>query len=210
MAQIDSVDKIVGSYFTAITSVPFFYKGVRWSPKLLVVSPTLVRGFTCPAQCAGCCPRFSLDYLPNGEERPAGTKPREVRFDGRKILLMSDTQQDHKNHHCRNVQSDGRCRIHGRQPFSCDFELIRIIHSKEQATMTQRLFGRGWQMLRVDGTRGALCEMTEPTDETISDVIRKLKRLRQWAQHFGLKTRVDSVIDWCIKGPPFERLEIPA
>jgi hypothetical protein len=91
--------------------------------------------------------------------------------------------------------------IHGRHPFSCDFELIRFITCKEQAHLTQRLFGRGWAMKRVDGGRGALCEMLPADSSTVSEVVRKLERLKQWSIHFGIKTRIDEIISWAKHGP---------
>lgn len=55
---------------------------------------------------------------------------------------------------------------------------------------------RGWNMLRVDGERGAWCEITPPTADTIADVRRKFVRLEQWAKHFGIETRIPVIIEW--------------
>jgi hypothetical protein len=98
-------------------------------------------------------------------------------------------QNDHDNPKCRNLNFDnGRCGIHGSQPFSCDFELLRSVMSKDspRAMFTQKLFGRGWAMMRVDGERRALCEMTPADEATMADVVRRLSRLELWMTHFGL------------------------
>jgi hypothetical protein len=84
---------------------------------------------------------------------------------------------------------------------SCDFELIRFICSKDKTLLTQKLFGRGWNMLRVDGERGALCSMTPPSPETIEEVLRKLHRLKRWADYLRLDTWLPEVIAWARFGP---------
>lgn len=191
----DTLDKIVESYFAALTAEQFTYKGKEYLPRDLYVSPGILRGYTCPAMCGGCCPRFSLDYIapdgvPEGEKHPLTR--RVVEFNGRQVEVWSDMQRDHDNAKCRNLNlDDGRCGIHGFQPFSCDFELLRTIMSKDtpRADFTQKLYGRGWAMMRVDGERGALCKMTPPTPEARADVDRRLRRLETWMAHFGLNPK---------------------
>ncbi len=201
VAYTDSVDKVVSTYFACVTNIPFEYKGVTYEPQALRVSPMLLRDFTCPPMCGGCCPRFSLDFLP-GEDRPNVAKEREVFFDGKGLKLFSDMQDDHTSIKCRNLNwDDGRCGIYTHRPFSCDFELIRFLvsgdPSKRKNQMTQKLFGRGWNMLRVDKERGALCEMTPITKHSISEVVRKLTRLKQWTDYFGVvDTKVPKVLEW--------------
>lgn len=207
MVLVDSIDKIVTVYFRAVTRVPFTYKGKTYKPQALRVSEGVFRGFTCPAGCGGCCPRFSLDYIPSEELPPdpdGRIKQRFVEFNGKRILIYSDLQTDHSDHHCVNLRKDdGRCGIHGRQPFSCDFELIRLAITEiptRNNNMTTRLFGRGWALKRVDGERGALCDIVPATSETVADTIRKLERLNTWASHFGLKTVVPDIIQWAKHG----------
>lgn len=208
MAQVNSVDKIVERYFAAVTREPFTYKGVKFKPKPLQVSPLLKRGYTCPADCGGCCSRFSLDYLPAAEARPKGLVEKLVEFNGRTVRLLSDPQSDSEDHYCRHLdKSNGRCQIHGKHPFTCDFELIRTLDFMEEGhpnVLTAKLYGRGWNMLRIDGKRGARCEMTPATAETIEEVKRKLARLNQWTDHFGLKnTWVPEVVVLLAMRPNF-------
>ena len=205
MALVDSVDKIVTAYFASVTAETFTYKGKTYDPRPLRVSPGIFRGFTCPAMCGGCCPRFSLDYLPSEPKPSIPLVERTIEFNGRAVKLLSDKQDDHAERFCRNLSRvDGRCGIHGRQPFSCDFELIRFITFKDPARanyVTQKKFGRGWAMMRIDGERGALCGITEPTAETVADNVRKLRRLDEWTTHFGLRTKLAPIIDWVASGP---------
>lgn len=203
MPMRDSIDKVVTSYFAAVNARPFTYKGREYPVRTLVVSPLLLRGFECPPSCGGCCPTFSLDYLPD-EEHPYDLEERYVEVNGRHVRIMSDTQRDREEHHCANLRmSDGRCSIHGKQPFSCDFELIRFLHSHNAGSvrMLTKLFGRGHAMLRVDGERGALCSITPTSIEARDDAVSKLRRLAQWCDHFHVKHRVQYIIEWAMQLP---------
>lgn len=214
MVNRGTLDKVIGLYFACVATEPFTYRGKQYKPRGLTVSPLIFRGFTCPANCGACCGRFSLDYLPEEDLPNIPLQERYIDFNGKKVQVVSDTQEDHENHSCRNLnQENGRCGIHGRQPFSCDFELIRFFEFKNQEknnSVTQKLYGRGWNMLRIDGKRGSLCEMTEPDQESVKEVVRKFKRLKQWCEHFGLKHRCDEIIDWAERGPWDKPLHLPA
>lgn len=198
----DSVEKVITRYFACMTTQPFHYKGKSYIPKPLSISPLLLRGYTCPEGCGGCCHiRFSLDYI-IGEMVPEYMQPahkflREIEFDGRLVPVISDFQTDNKLHQCQHLNSEnGRCGVYTRRPFSCDFELIRTLEYKDEqrpSVLTQKLFGRGWNMLRIDGERGALCEMLSPTPDSINEVIRKLRRLEDWAAHFGITTHSPTI-----------------
>lgn len=187
MSKRDTLDKIVGSYFAAITTHSFTYKGQTYEPAPLKVGSGFLRGFTCPANCGGCCPTFTLDYIKK-EAKPYKLTERIVDFNGKSVTLWSDTQEDNQTSRCKNlIKENGRCGIHGKQPFSCDFELIRFIKVGDVWTVNERLFGRGWAMKRTDGGTGALCTITPPTSETALDVARRIERLCEWADYFGLK-----------------------
>jgi len=181
---VDSIDKIFTSYVQGVCRSPVLYKGRTLTPKPPRISSGLFRGFDCPENCAGCCPRFSLDYLPF-ENRPDSShiQEREILVNDKLFTIFSDLQDDHTDHFCRYVdKSTGRCKIHGLQPFSCDFELIRfcIFKNKDRPNvLNQRKFGRGWSFLRPDGKRGALCKLHPATSTSISGVVRKLTRLFQ-------------------------------
>lgn len=194
----DSIDKIVGRYFATVARSPFTFKGKVNHPKRLKVSPLLLRGYTCPEGCGGCCFKFSLDYLPS-EKKPIGVVKRMVEFDGRSIEIWTDWQESNQDTRCKHLQrEDGRCGIHAFNPFSCDFELIRSLQSGDDDrpnVLTQKLFGRGWSFPRVDGGKGALCKMVDVSPESVAEVVRKLKRLKKWADHFGVDTWVDNLIE---------------
>lgn len=199
----DSFDKIVGGYFAALTKQPFEFKGKIFTPKPLVITPLLLRGFTCPAHCGACCARVTLDYLPT-EKQPELLSPRTVQFNRQAFTIFSDLQDDRDAPKCRHLRyEDGRCNIHEKHPMLCDVELIKFIHYEERAVLLSKLYGRGWALTRVTGDKGAQCSMLPVTPETIADVVRKLQRIREWCIYFQLDSWIDDIIAW-VKNYPSE------
>jgi len=197
VAHRDSVEKI-GKYFAVITKVPFTAANVTYRPRPLVVSAQLARGYTCPEECGACCPVFSLDYLPT-EDKPEGVTERFFEIKGRMVPVFTDFQKENTGKHCRHLSGDARCGIHPVRPFSCDFELVRTYLGPKLPTSRIAVapFGRAWNLTRADGGKGALCKMLEPSDSSIQDTIRKLRRLEAWAVHFGLtETWIPEIIEF--------------
>jgi len=193
----DTTDKIIKTYFQGITKKDFLYKNKIYEPKKLKTNYKLFRGYTCPPNCGACCPVFSLDYLPT-EKRPEQCKERYITFNEKEYKIYSITQSDNKTKHCQFMSLvDGRCEIHGMQPFSCDFELLRFsLFQDGTARLITRQFGRGWALTRYDNvTKGAMCEITPIDKDSINDVLRKLNRLKQWAEYFKLGvTHIDTIL----------------
>ena len=201
MALVDSIDKVVYSYFANISRDRFVYKGKEFEPRLLTVSPLLLRDYTCPEFCGGCCFRFSLDYLPS-EPKPESVAPRVVSFNSHDVVIYSDLQVDHVDHFCRQLnKTNGRCNIYPVRPFTCDFELIRFFASQEKARLSQQLYGRGWAFTQISGAKGAMCEMLPADTKSKQEVHRKLLRLQEWATHFGISTWVPEILDWVASNP---------
>lgn len=199
----DSVDKIITTYFACVTSEEFEYKGKVYTPKDLVISPLIFREYKCNIKCGACCPRFSLDYLPT-ELPPYALKERIVQFNNKEYTILSDLQMDQQipSFFCKNLNmNDGLCGIHGKQPFTCDFELLRFLKfeddNRPNRVMTKH-FGRAWNMKRIDGGYGTKCDVLDRTDEARADVIRKFERLKVWANYFELRTKLDDIILYCL------------
>ena len=51
-------------------------------------------------------------------------------------------------------------------------------------------------MKKVDGIQGHSCDMIPANPETGLDALRKLKRLLEWTDYFGLETRLPRIIEW--------------
>ena len=195
----DSIDKIVTVYLAAITEEQFIYDAQLFTPKPLKVSPMLLRATYCPENCGGCCPKFTLDYIPV-EQTPKGVQERSVRFNGKQIKILSILQNENKDHFCKFLdKSNGRCTIHEVNPFSCVFEPLRFrmgITVNDFNVLGCYPFGRGWSFKTTDGGRGAKCRFINHVSVNVrNQVIQKLERLQQWAEYFGLKkTKVPAII----------------
>jgi Putative zinc- or iron-chelating domain len=210
MRHADTVDKIVEVYLAGLCRESFIYKGKLYLPKPVVVSPLVLRGYTCPARCGACCGSFSLDYLPT-ETSPEMASPREVKLHGHRVGLYSDRQRDVRERWCRHLdRASGRCGIYNRRPFAGDFELIRFLIFADRVVVTQKQYGRAWAMTRLDTRTGALCEMLPADLRTKTEVIRKFQRLAQWAAHFGIRTCLSDVLRWLADGDHSRALRIPS
>ena len=149
--------------------------------------------------------RHSLDYLGDEKVAPIGAarldRFREnypeaaARLRRRKIgdaTVWSDAQTDHEtNTHgwtrCRHLDLEsGLCGVHSASPFTCCFELLKVrVRKGSSTTLTAQLFGRGWSYKRVDGGKGALCEMLPFTPDRYLDNIQLMKEMQEWAVALG-------------------------
>lgn len=197
----DSIDKIVTSYFNSVSSQQFVYKNKVYYPKDIRISPLILRGFDCPENCGACCNlNFSLDYLPEPlEKHPYQLTERIILFNNQKFLIYSDLQTDNNTRHCKNLDIvNGRCKIHGEHPFSCDFELLRFLNFKSKSIpnlITNKPYGRGWNLLKCNNERGALCKMTKIQELNKNEVTRKLNRLAVWCDYFKLEHKINYIIE---------------
>jgi hypothetical protein len=105
------------------------------------------------------------------------------------------------------VDENGRCSIHKVNPFSCDFELTKIIlYPKGKVNhLTTKLYGRGWQYTRQPNLEvGALCKMTDITFNSILEVKRKLIRLQKWMDYFSIPSKIPIILKEIGKGNLFD------
>ena len=127
------------------------------------------------------------------------------------VRVSSDMQVEAVDRWCKYLdRPTGRCGIYAQRPFACDFELIRLLVFKERVVVTQKQYGRAWAMMRLDGARGARCEMLPQDARTVAEVARKLQRLQEWAEHIGIRTCVPSILKWVRKGDGHEPLRLAA
>ena len=147
---------------------------------------------------------FSLVYLPE-ESHPYELEPVSVLINDRIVELYHDPQADNDTRWCRNLKhEDGRCGIYANRPFTCDFELLRVSISSapiRRNYLNTRLFGRGWSYKRVDGEVGAKCDVIPLEEGGLENIVRKLRRLKQWAEYCGISHCLDLVIAWVATGP---------
>jgi hypothetical protein len=153
-----------------------------------------------------------LDYVKDSERWNRFVKlyPNKVSFFKERVVggqvFMSDLQIDHNNHHCRNLDmTNGRCTIHESNPFSCEFELNKVTTSgsykrtegfESHVMIIKKLFGRGWALTKIDGTKGALCTMTPFSYEEFLRDIELFKELQSIMHGFGkINKKLDLFID---------------
>ena len=199
----DSIDKIVEIYFRVFTTKDFTYnkKLIKAFDKIRF-SPDIFRNVKCFKGCGACCRKFSMDFLPyeTKEQHLEFTNEREIDLNDKKYKIHSYLQEGNVGYHCGFVDLEtGWCKIHNIHGFSCDFELIRctMFEKTNHCNVTTRLYGRGWNMLRIDQERGAMCVVeNDITDESVADTIRKLERLKIWIDYFEIDSHIDKVLSW--------------
>jgi Fe-S-cluster containining protein len=170
----------------------------------LILSKMFFRSYSCPAKCGACCFKFSLDYFEGPRwEKFKELYPQQVkRFEKRTVdgvTVYTDAQQDNEDRFCRNLnKTTGRCKIHGSNPFTCEFELLRFVTHKDanKSYLMTRLYGRGWNMLRIDGKRGAMCEILPFKKEKFHRDIELLEELNEIGLRFKMKTKLSKVISY--------------
>lgn len=191
----DSVNKIFETYIGQIVKKETEILGVVYQPRNIYVGLNVFRDVGCPSDCGGCCSRFSLDYI-EPEAKPAGIELEERIVEGKSVFSYNHTP-DKEKHYCDMINLiDGRCKIHGFQPFSCDFELLRFRNFQTEVRISTSLYGRCWNLLRVDGVRGGLCQISDIDKKHKGEVMRKMLRLKQWIDYFGFETRIDDIIEY--------------
>lgn len=198
MPYQDSVSKIVTTYIAAVTKETFVYGGTTYNPKPLHVTPLLGREFKCVLGCGGCCTRFTLDYLPSENKPNIPLTSRYVTINNTAYLIHSYEQHPEPDKRfCDNLDvPTGKCGVHGKQPFSCDFETVRFYQFLDHTVVRTAPYGRGWQLMKVNGARGALCEFGEITNDARAEANRRLRRLAVWCEYFGIRHKIPRMLEY--------------
>lgn len=209
MQNPDSFDRIV-SYFHALAREEFTYKGFTLLPyRQLAVSPLVFRSYTCPAGCGACCMKCSLVW---DIHDPHATSELMVTINGISERFYTDLQEDNTGDKCKHLsRENGRCGIYHHRPLPCRLELFKFVHitAANIARALVRLPGRNWQLLRIDGERGAKCEIIPYDPELTKTHVADLLILKRWMKTFGIANDVDSVVEYLRTGPHSHPLTIP-
>lgn len=213
--------KMICAYFAAVTREEIRWQQYVIQPRPLIVSEMIFRGFTCPANCGACCTQVSatvdgntLNYLPT--EPCADTLAETVRLNDKDFIIFTEDMRPtasmlpilDKLYPCKHLTMDARCGIYGQRSLACDLPLLQVTHRKAYNQMTIRKFGRHHLYTQFDmKTKGAMCELLEITPESTEDTRRRLTRLKQWTDYFGLDTHMEAILEWANRNPiPTERL----
>lgn len=199
-----SLYKIAERYMSAFCAEPFTLDGETYTPPdEVVITHRAWRRYTCPEGCGACCYPYELVYLPEEfakmerqyPEEAKNFHPKEVTLGVRgrefKRRIIRDTQEDHTGHRCRYLRKeDARCTIHLENPFHCAVELLRFTRRKTKKGVVVHLgtqkFGRSWALKRVDGERGALCEILEPDIARVAEVESHINYIVHWMDYFSI------------------------
>jgi len=205
----DSTEKVVNIYMGSVTKKDFFFEGKWIRAKPLDISSTIFREARCYENCGACCRSFSLDWLPM-EKRPYQMERRTFNLNGRSVVMYSDKQEQNMGYYCGHLNpKNGHCGVHKNRPLSCDFELLRFHQYEDHNRLGETLYGRVWNMKRIDNVRGGICTIEPPSEASLNDTIRKLMRLQTWCHHFGVKdNHIPDIVRWVQKGPTDEILRL--
>ena len=212
VVQQDSVLKLA-HYVAMIATAPFDCAGQAFNPpRDLAISPTFWRDYTCPEGCGGCCRAFSMDFNMAEFERFSVVYPALIKqFRTREIVINGTRQVYYSNLHtaqaryraklyCAFLDTQGRCTIHDYSPFTCQFELnkLQFFPKRDRAILGKKVYRNGWRYQRVDGGRGALCEMIAVSAQTVATVLRRdvplIARLASYADDWGVAHRGAAVL----------------
>lgn len=201
-----------------------FHYGKLFRRKNIFLSPAFFRSYTCPANCGACCIKGSLDFIPHSKrwEIFKHLYPNEVKnFSYRKVhgvFFYTNFQTDNVGKKCVYLNEVGRCLIHESPPFQCSFPLITLLaQGKDSLYIMKKVFGRGWNMLQVDGsTKGSCCSMIPGNDFKLD--LNLFEELNEILFYFGMPTKLPDILAFFyayeikfLQGmKPQKRIEIPA
>ena len=198
LGHFDSVQKIIDRYFVAIAKKDFIINGVRYSPKPLHISPQIRQGYSCPSSCRACCKNYSMDYLPTENEPHMDLAPHSFRkyvSNGKRLKIKTYFAESF--YYCQFLNKEnGRCLIHLERAFSCKIEPLRFREYKDHIWCGVMPYGRGWNMKKINGERGAICTfdgMKTTRDEGIREAI---VQLGDWAEAFNIPHKVQEILEY--------------
>lgn len=191
----DSLEKIFESYILPIVRVPTKYKNKVYEPlDKIIISHLIFKEIKCVKNCGACCLKYSMDFLPK-EKKPDIELSKRV-FENKEVYTFKENGKNERYCDLMDIKS-GLCSIHDLKPFSCDFEMVRFKTYKKDKTVYigNYPYGRAWNMLNINGERGALCIKSDDyTKECKADVIRKFERLKMYIDYFEVNTYIDLII----------------
>lgn len=185
----------------------------------LLVMPSLARRFTCVSGCSACCLPFTLDFCPaewaglsrnlvakQGAPNPRNLfEEREIEVNGTEHTILSYPQyKDDKCPFLQPIRDDGNpgCSFvpgQNLQPLECATapQILNSTRGDYYATISSRPFGRGWAWKDKPQCDFEPVALTEKELEEIdmTDKIALLGRYSLWADHLGVRTVIDQVVE---------------
>lgn len=224
MFRPDSINKLCYQ-LSSVSKVDFEYEGTLYTtPSKVLLSEMFFREYKCLPHCGGCCPSFTLDYLPEEWEKFVQNYPLrrhlgrphevEIFFPESQSGTVTPTMQippdpqfisgpSYKGDkistipRCQFLQLDsGYCGVHEANPLSCKIELIKFWRYGTEGRILKGMIGRSWVVMTVEGTRGARCQILPEVSATQiqENDLPVLRTMLEWSQRFGIETWLPELI----------------
>lgn len=172
----------------------------------VVLSAGFFRGFSCVENCAGCCKNVRLDIDKDSE--------RWTRFEtlftekshlfteledesGMRVMSFVNKSEDD---YCNFLDKEnGRCTVHAAAPLPCRIAPVKFIDkrvSSNKVFLNASAYGRAWAFTRLNGTKGAACEVLPFDYNKFLNDLAMLKELRQYAIKLNIPTKLKYIIEF--------------
>jgi hypothetical protein len=223
--QTDSVSKLI-ERLAAVAREPVTRDGklvLDPPPERVLIDQSVILHFHCAEGCTACCQPFSLDFIEQEFAELHGVPntpalyvddsayytdkskmlflPRKVEINGERHRVFSYDQEGDER--CPNLlpMADGNlgCSMWPHPPLECATapNLHMDNDGKGTTTLRKRPFRTGatWKP-------PAQCEFHPPNDPVnLAREVYLLKRYEMWADHFGIPTVLDSMVEAVVDLP---------
>lgn len=135
----------------------------------LEISPLIGRDMGgCDKICGGCCKKVSLVYDTSSERWKDFTelyseKVKDFTYKKVKNLSIAEnTQESNNSNFCQYLNMDtGYCGVYKARPLMCEFTPFKFkFYSSGKRVLTSETYGRKHSFTRVNGLKGATCELS--------------------------------------------------
>lgn len=173
----------------------------------VILSAGFFRGFSCPANCGACCKSVSLDFFEDTDRWrrfvelfPEKSKLFETYDKGECTEKVMSFSNESKDGYCNFLdRENGRCTVHEAAPLPCRIAPVKFIDkrvSSNKVYLNASAYGRAWAFTRLDGTKGAACEVTGFDYNKYLNDVEMLKELRIYAIKLKKPTKLKYIIEF--------------
>lgn len=174
------------------------------------LSTGFFRSLDCKANCGACCKPVSLEFLKDSQrwdKFKLNYEEHVTKFsehvDPSGEIVMSYSNTDHKERYCSFLnREDGRCTIHKSAPLPCRIAPLKFIDKRVSSNKTYlnaSAYGRAWAFTRLDGNKGAICEVKDFDYDKFLNDLEMLRELRTYAIKLGVKTKLKYIVEFLEK-----------
>ena len=172
------------------------------APKMVKVSPYLLRGYSClDYGCSKCCwfhgfvNIFSEEEYLEILEKYTEKKAEFDRYEPFTSVIGGEVRTmykyDHRDHICQHIVTGeiNGCSIHQLNPLHCAFPLMKFSRKGDVVNVIRQAFGRNHMSLKCP------VEFIEPNESIYNYTIELLTRTHKMAQAYNIETWVPEIIE---------------